>query len=158
PYWTEEKQGGEFALLTNIVVGPREPPVARALRRRGVALPAAFDAWFARVAAAQIADREEHASAAVAALAETLGIRSPAASLPPVDRRATNRALAAAALASAASYAPTYTGGTGKAVVEDRTGPTGAVPASRGWGMAIVRAGGFGCLGAVVLFVALLIY
>ena len=49
PYFAQEKKeaGSEpYPLLMKIVEGPREAPVARAWRRRGVELPTGFDAWF----------------------------------------------------------------------------------------------------------------
>lgn len=52
PYWeTEGMQLGLGPFLDRIFTGPQEPPSARALRD-GVHLPHAFDAWFARAAAA----------------------------------------------------------------------------------------------------------
>lgn len=60
-----------FALLA--VKGPPEPASVRAARR-GVALPPAFDAWFARVTAPDPAARFCSASAAVDALATALGM------------------------------------------------------------------------------------
>jgi hypothetical protein len=51
----------------------------RALRRRGIALPAAFDAWFFRATAVDPEQRFERASAAAAALAQALDV-------PPVSR------------------------------------------------------------------------
>ncbi len=83
PYWTEEKQASEvvFMLLSQVVAGPIEPPSARALRRRGVTLPVAFDAWFGRAAALRPEDRFERATAATQALAQVFGAR---ASMPSV--------------------------------------------------------------------------
>jgi serine/threonine protein kinase len=79
PYWTEEKEAsdGIFLLLSQIVAGPVEPPSARALRRRGVRLPVAFDAWFLRAAALRPEDRFERATAAIHALAQVFGTRAP---------------------------------------------------------------------------------
>src|SRR5205814_1873185 len=55
PYWTEELKGADsvFPLLTKIVTGPPEPPSARARRRRGIALPPAFDAWLGKAVASR---------------------------------------------------------------------------------------------------------
>jgi tRNA A-37 threonylcarbamoyl transferase component Bud32 len=74
PYWEEEKRSGEslFPLFTAIVAGAPEPPLARALRRRGVELPTGFDAWFARSTALDPGARFPAATEAVAALAPAL--------------------------------------------------------------------------------------
>ncbi len=79
PYWTEEKEAsdGIFLLLSRLVAGPVEPPSARALRRRGVRLPAAFNAWFQRAAALRPEDRFERATVAIHALAQVFGARAP---------------------------------------------------------------------------------
>ncbi len=73
-YWQDEIDSG-----TNIYVfvgvalhGMRESPVARAARR-GVTLPAGFDAWCARAAAMKPADRFQGALEAVNALADVFG-------------------------------------------------------------------------------------
>jgi serine/threonine protein kinase len=82
PYWKEESQADEslYLMLTKILEGGREPPCARALRRGGVQLPPGFDAWFARMTAVRPDDREGRAGAAVAALADALGVAAPAVS------------------------------------------------------------------------------
>ncbi|MFT3772397.1 MAG: serine/threonine-protein kinase [Minicystis sp.] len=76
-YWAREKDGSDnlvaFALMA--VTGPREPARARAARR-GVELPEAFDAWFAKATAAAPAARFGSAREAVSALAEIFGIAS----------------------------------------------------------------------------------
>ncbi|MGK4005737.1 protein kinase [Sorangium sp. So ce1036] len=75
PYWSQEALGAgdviAFALVA--VRGPQEPPVQRALAL-GVALPPAFDAWFARATAVDPAARFGAATEAVRALAEALGV------------------------------------------------------------------------------------
>jgi eukaryotic-like serine/threonine-protein kinase len=76
PYWAEEARGGNiFALATVAMRGPDEPASVRAALR-GVALPPAFDAWFARVTAADPARRFPTASEAARALTEALGLPS----------------------------------------------------------------------------------
>ncbi len=77
PYWGEESLVGEslYALLQAVMGGAVEPAGARARRRSGVVLPAAFDGWFARATAIQPADRFSGASESVSALVEALGIR-----------------------------------------------------------------------------------
>ncbi|MDI1433194.1 serine/threonine-protein kinase [Polyangium sorediatum] len=78
PYWSEEARGGNvYALIAVAIGGPREPASMRAARR-GVALPPAFDAWFAKVTALDPAQRYPTATAAVQALAEVLGAAAPA--------------------------------------------------------------------------------
>jgi serine/threonine protein kinase len=73
-YWAQEKEqvAATFELLMHVVMGPREAPSIRAKRRRGITLPPAFDAWFARGAALQPQDRFDRASTAVAALEQAL--------------------------------------------------------------------------------------
>jgi serine/threonine-protein kinase len=73
PYWDEERAAGNvFALAAVAMHGPREQASARAVRR-GVALPPGFDGWFARVTAADPAQRYAGAGDAVRALAEAIG-------------------------------------------------------------------------------------
>jgi serine/threonine-protein kinase len=82
PYWYEQSTGGAstFALVAEILVGVREQASDRALRRKGVLLPPAFDAWFLTITAATPEARFERASSALAALAEALGVRPDGAS------------------------------------------------------------------------------
>jgi serine/threonine-protein kinase len=77
-YWREDFDVGANVLLfaATAVHGPQEAPSSRA-RRRGVPLPSAFDAWFARATAPAPSDRFPTASAAVAALALALGVPRP---------------------------------------------------------------------------------
>ena len=74
-YWHAEARGSgnviAFALAA--ALGPMEPATRRAASR-GVMLPPTFDAWFARVAAVNPADRHPTASEAVRTLAEVLGV------------------------------------------------------------------------------------
>jgi serine/threonine-protein kinase len=82
PYWNEELLAIEsiYPLLSTITEGIREAPTARALRRSGVVLPAAFDGWMQRSLASRPEERFERATAQVAALAEALGVPPPPAS------------------------------------------------------------------------------
>ncbi|WP_437307764.1 serine/threonine-protein kinase [Sorangium sp. So ce388] len=82
-YWTVEMKAAPsiFPALSKILAGPFDPPSIRA-SWRGVVLPPAFDAWFLRATALRPEHRFEGARAAVAALAEALGLSSPRASLP----------------------------------------------------------------------------
>ena len=75
PYWQEEVAAGSniYAFAATAMHGPSEAATARALRR-GVPLPAAFDAWFAKVTATSPQARFATASSAVASLAEALGV------------------------------------------------------------------------------------
>ncbi|WP_437676975.1 protein kinase domain-containing protein [Sorangium sp. So ce131] len=74
PYWQDEAGRGQdpiaFALAAS--EGPPEAATARAARR-GVALPAGMDGWFARATAVDPAVRFASAIAAVRALAGALG-------------------------------------------------------------------------------------
>ncbi len=82
PYLAQEAaEDFGLGLLLKIVSGFDEPPVARALRRRGVGLPPGFDAWFQKATALKPEERFDRASAAVDALAAALSV-SPVASAP----------------------------------------------------------------------------
>ena len=78
-YWTEEwdrcRDALGFGLLA--VRGPAELASARAARH-GVALPAAFDAWFLRATAADPQRRFSSAGAAARELGRALGVELPA--------------------------------------------------------------------------------
>jgi serine/threonine-protein kinase len=78
-YWHEEIEAGHtlFATLSTILLGVKEPPRARARRRRGVELPPAFDAWFLKATALLPEDRFQLATDTVAALAVALGVSLP---------------------------------------------------------------------------------
>ena len=75
-YWDYEKRQTEnaYALGTVVMNGPVEPAVARAARY-GVALPPAFDAWFASAAAPDPSHRFATAGEAMLRFAEALGVR-----------------------------------------------------------------------------------
>jgi serine/threonine protein kinase len=76
-YWADEARGGNvFALAAVAIRGPYEPASVRAAQR-GVALPRAFDAWFARATAADPGARFPTSSETVRALAESLGLPPP---------------------------------------------------------------------------------
>jgi serine/threonine-protein kinase len=86
-YWVEEQNSSPalYVFLGIVMAGAQEPATARAARR-GVTLPAAFDAWFARATARAAKDRFEKVSLLVHELALVLDIpagRAP--SLPFVD-------------------------------------------------------------------------
>src|SRR5262249_1893365 len=73
-YWAQEKRqvDNAFALMMAIAEGISEPASTRA-GRVGVALPPAFDGWFARATALRPADRYPSASALVDDLRRALG-------------------------------------------------------------------------------------
>jgi serine/threonine-protein kinase len=76
-YWMEEQKTlSAYAFLTAMIAGVIEPPSLRA-GRRGVALPGAFDAWFARATARSPGDRFPGASTQIAELATALGTAAP---------------------------------------------------------------------------------
>jgi eukaryotic-like serine/threonine-protein kinase len=81
PYWAlEARQSRDVIAFAMVAVqGPVEPPVRRAAAR-GVALPAGFDAWFARMTAKDPSARFGKATDAVSTLAEALGV-APASNL-----------------------------------------------------------------------------
>lgn len=76
PYWAEEANLHEaiFPFLSTVLGGVVESPSQRAQRRRGAALPPAFDAWFRKATAPRAEHRFDRASTAVAALATVLGV------------------------------------------------------------------------------------
>jgi serine/threonine protein kinase len=86
PYWAEEaKSAALYVLLSQIMAGMKEPPTARALRRRGVVLPQAFDEWLFKATALQPRDRFRSASAAVTALGVSLGLAAPRTSFAEIN-------------------------------------------------------------------------
>jgi len=80
PYWAKESKIARevLAFALHASRGPTEPAVARARELTGMALPPAFDAWFFRATARDPTARFAIASEAVLALAEALGVPSPA--------------------------------------------------------------------------------
>ena len=74
-YWADEKKENDdlVAFALSAAYGPVEPASDRALRK-GVVLPAGFDAWFAQATAVDPSRRFPAASAAVRALGDALGI------------------------------------------------------------------------------------
>jgi serine/threonine-protein kinase len=82
-YWADEAAQATSPLRLALATmgGPEEPATVRAARR-GVTLPAAFDAWFARAAAAAPEKRFASATEAAAALGEALGIEGGQARVP----------------------------------------------------------------------------
>jgi serine/threonine-protein kinase len=108
-YWTQEYETlTVYPFLSRLIAGADEPPSVRA-GRRGIALPAAFDAWFARATARLPSDRFVRASVQIAELATALGTPSAPElliALRPIGERASSRAprraLAVAALAAGA--------------------------------------------------------
>ena len=76
PYWTPEANGAGdvIAFAMAVVRGPQEAATARAMALGGVALPPAFDAWFAKVTAQNPADRFATATEAIRALGQALGV------------------------------------------------------------------------------------
>jgi serine/threonine-protein kinase len=75
PYWSREaREAGDVIAFAMVAVrGPAESAVRRAAARH-VALPASFDAWFAKATAVSPANRFATASEAVRTLAEVLGL------------------------------------------------------------------------------------
>ncbi len=78
PYWLDEHKASPalYVFLGNVMAGASEPATARAARR-GVALPHACDAWFARATARAASDRFESASTLVHELALALDVAAP---------------------------------------------------------------------------------
>ena len=82
-YWDDEQRASPslFTFLGKVVDGLPEPATVRAARR-GVALPPAFDAWFARATARAASARPDRASALVADLAVAVGAVVPMGETP----------------------------------------------------------------------------
>jgi serine/threonine-protein kinase len=81
-YWSDEAETiGILPLIDRLSRGAVEAPSLRAARR-GVTLPTAFDAWFAKSTARLPSDRFERARDQVAALAEALGVALDRATIP----------------------------------------------------------------------------
>jgi serine/threonine protein kinase len=70
-YWSAEAAEVDAAksLLVRVYLGAKEPASERALRRKNVFLPKAFDAWFFRATAVKPEERFESGRAAIEALA-----------------------------------------------------------------------------------------
>ncbi|MBK9266753.1 MAG: protein kinase [Polyangiaceae bacterium] len=79
PYWKNEldESPSPFLLAVEVLQGVQELPSVRALRRRNVQLPRAFDDWFIKATARLPDERFARASLAAGALAEVFGIESP---------------------------------------------------------------------------------
>ena len=102
PYWQEELRASEsiFALISKVIIGAQEPPSSRAARRKRIALPLSFDAWFQRATAMQPAYRFGRATTAIADLA--LALEVPAARAATSSGAAIPAALAHASMPSIA--------------------------------------------------------
>jgi serine/threonine-protein kinase len=109
PYWNEESAASPalYAIFSRMLAGVVEPPTARALRRSGVTLPDAFDAWFAQATARDAADRFGGASALVAALAAALGLADAPPERGPLAVASAAPSRGSAAVAATIEAAPT---------------------------------------------------
>jgi serine/threonine-protein kinase len=143
-YWADEaKRAGDviaFAMLA--VNGPQEPAVQRAARH-GVALPPAFDAWFAKGTAVNPAERFPTATEAVRAL-RAVGPLSASTSAP-IATMAPAASDARIALPSSPPAIPTV------ATLEHAVTSTGAsmmttVPVERSRARFVAGSAGFGLL------------
>jgi serine/threonine-protein kinase len=124
PYWSDEQRALTiFGFVTKMVAGPTEPPSVRAARA-GVALPAAFDAWFAKAAARSPADRFARASTQIAELATAIGVSPPPQLFapPPPPRRV---ATPARGWTTPLSASQPVSGASGASGVQAGTGPAG---------------------------------
>ncbi|NUQ79597.1 MAG: protein kinase [Polyangiaceae bacterium] len=86
-YWDElvERAEALYSALIEIAAGAKEAPRARAARRRGVELPEAFDAWFAKATAPAFQDRFQRASELVAELANVFHVPLPRPAAAPLS-------------------------------------------------------------------------
>lgn len=74
-YWgADAGAGGAESLLAKVYVGAPERATERALRRKNVVLPAAFDAWFAKATAVKPEDRFASGRAAIGAFAAAFDV------------------------------------------------------------------------------------
>jgi serine/threonine-protein kinase len=104
PYWLEEVRARNiFAFAAIARLGPRELASSRAERLGGVRLPAGFDAWFAKAAHVDPAQRHASATEAVDALELVLrpSISMPAPPLPSPRPKGRDRRSRTAALVGA---------------------------------------------------------
>lgn len=78
PYWKSELDDSPspFLLAVEVLQGVQEMPTVRALRRKNVQLPPAFDAWFVKATTRVPDERYARASLAAAALAEAFGFET----------------------------------------------------------------------------------
>lgn len=78
PYWKSELDDSPspFLLAVEVLQGVQEMPTARAVRRKNVQLPPAFDAWFVKATTRIPDERYARASLAAAALAEAFGFET----------------------------------------------------------------------------------
>jgi formylglycine-generating enzyme required for sulfatase activity len=76
PYFAEELELSDnaFQIIVAVTKGLAEPAKSRALRRRGVQLSDAVDAWFSRATALDPAQRYPSAGAMAAAFREAVGV------------------------------------------------------------------------------------
>jgi serine/threonine-protein kinase len=83
-FWEElvERSDSLYSVLLEIAAGSSEPAATRAARRRGIELPEAFSAWFAKATAMLPEDRYTRASDLVRGLAEAFGIAIPRSAAP----------------------------------------------------------------------------
>ena len=91
-YWSQESDDipSPYLLVAEIMRGTHEPATVRAMRRRGVMLPAALDAWFFRVTDLSAEARFSRATEAIFALADALSVHLPKPSPVLFDPMATN--------------------------------------------------------------------
>jgi len=78
PYWKSELDDSPspFLLAVEVLQGVQEKPTVRALRRKNVHLPEAFDTWFIKATARVPDERFPRASLAASALADVFGIET----------------------------------------------------------------------------------
>jgi serine/threonine-protein kinase len=78
PYWKSELDDSPspFLLAVEVLQGVQEKPTVRAIRRKNVHLPEAFDAWFIKATARVPDERYPRASVAAAALGDVFGFES----------------------------------------------------------------------------------
>jgi len=140
-YFREDSTAEEslYALVTKIMAGAVEAPSVRALRRGGVQLPPAFDAWFFKATAVSAEARFDRATTEIAALAEALAVGAS----PPAASAAVAAPAPAPAPVSALAAAPL-------------PAPAGPAAKSNSVLLALVAVGAVLLLGVLVLGVSLL--
>lgn len=120
-YWDEEATGVDnpFAFALKAAMGPTESAVARAARR-GVQLPQAFAAWFAKATHRESAQRFGAASECITALAALLNAPTSSAA---GASRSDGSAFVNAASSPAASHSATTTAATTITATSNKAGP-----------------------------------
>jgi serine/threonine protein kinase len=156
-YWLEDsRKHGVIAVCMRVAEGLDEPATQRALRRKGITLPPAFDAWFARAVARDAEGRFSSCEAMIDALEPILRLAPP--SVAPrtgsTDRAGLTSGGAALESSAAAPTDPTLRGLTSAGATGEPRGAAGGAPTAPGRRrLAALAVGAAAVLGAAALAV-----